>query len=140
MRVCGHCGKAPRLDDPMATVSLYADGPTVTQTMCRDCVAVLLDQSPPVVPVYPVGSNVRVKVCGLCRRALREDDTLPHHVRLAAMDIERGGAPGEDLQPGLYSACADCAERWRPFMYQRLVEANEPGLPSYASFGGTWLM
>jgi hypothetical protein len=59
-----------------------------------------------------------MRICGLCKRAPREDDGMAA-MRLRPEDI---AASGEDLEEGCYHACAECVATFSPIIKDRLVK------------------
>lgn len=103
MRRCAKCDLVPRWDDPL----------TMTEErlrVCRDCLSaddapVLYPKGQPV-PSHPNNPDRDLPICGSCRRALREDDSV-QQVFLTDEDVE-----GTDEDRGIHLCCADCRARW----------------------------
>lgn len=69
------------------------------------------------------------RVCGVCRKAPREDDPM------GAMRLLPEDAPELEAH-GVYHACADCIVRYGPRIHARLVAAgvlkvDDPLTPQY---------
>lgn len=70
---------------------------TIGASACEACYAQLTNTDPPAVRTYPHGKPVPIRpgsdgfidVCGVCRRAMYEDDE-PHHIRLHRDDLVDG--------------------------------------------------
>lgn len=66
--------------------------------------------------------------CGLCKRSPRENDSMPHPVRVTAEDLAAAagkldaGATG--AEPGLYQMCVDCKAVIVPIVDKRLIAAG----------------
>lgn len=56
--------------------------------------------------------------CGVCRLNLRHGDS-PRPIRLAPEDVAAGPAPFAGKEPGLYSACGECVEKFKPLVAAR---------------------
>lgn len=127
--ICGACRRPTREDDTLLTYHFTAIG--VVQA-CRDCGAEFAE-SDPVTPIYPVGTRLpevgdglqrrKIRVCGICRRALRWDDESDC-LRLSEEDVWQLGPDGvmeRVIQEGAYSACWECVAAWRPVILARLI-------------------
>lgn len=112
MRTCGVCKKPPRYDDSLQRIQASAadTGPgqdflvsalgvfegSVGVLACRGCIAQWLGLPASEDPTYPPGcqmpprpggkEDTLLDICGLCRRALREDDQ-PRSIRLLHEDL-----------------------------------------------------
>jgi hypothetical protein len=58
------------------------------------------------------------RMCGICRRAPREDDPMSC-LRLHSDDVK-----GLKLAPGLYQACVECIEQFTPVMRARMIKTQ----------------
>lgn len=72
------------------------------------------------VPFKPNTQQANIDVCGICRLAMFEDDS-PTGINLTAEDI------GDDdpLKTGLYLACRDCIEKYRPIVHARMIRNED---------------
>jgi hypothetical protein len=146
MRFCGRCRLSPRHDDPGQVVQ-HDDpdtGSTVTLWCCSDCMREILGFPAQPPTVYHTGTSIpmvgggfamrEMPLCGVCRRALREDD------RGETMRLAEGDGP----VVGCFQACRECIKAYTPMIHARLQEHPEQranaALPPLAHFNGNWLM
>jgi hypothetical protein len=139
MRLCGRCKLPPRVDDSLQRTQWQGDdGATVTTNVCRQCEYTLRGQEPPPDdPVYVPGNYgppLAGRVCGLCFRAMREDN-MGEQMRIQEADIEPGERDGlgDDLLAGSRWCCIECIERFRPRIAARMGKPVE-------SVHGNWLL
>lgn len=129
MRRCGKCLKVPRRDDNLefhqVTVESGAGLCTFTAYVCREC----LGKPDPL----HVPGNAPVPICGICRKAQR-DEQWGQCMRLLAEDLD-----GTDVAPGCYQSCDDCVQRFKGHIHDRLLAAGYR-VPPLANFGGDWLL
>lgn len=121
MQTCGVCRQALREDDHLITHQ-FASG-AIAQA-CRDCLSEDRGTEPDWVP-YPVGAWIpevgeglgrrKVRICGICRTALRWDEDN-HCMRVSPEDIGEG-----ELKPGCYMCCSGCVDFYKPKILGRLI-------------------
>jgi hypothetical protein len=117
VRRCGRCNQVARRDDPLQTAQWEgAMGGTATAAVCRSCECEIRGQSPPAVPLYAQGGDWPFRVCGICRKAMLDDDD-GQPMRIASEDAE---AAGTSARPGCYMSCCECIALFRPHIARRL--------------------
>lgn len=136
MRTCGQCGRAPRANDPMSTLQVLADDPRValglatpgTHTVCGECrEAATGDPDPysrPQPPRNVPGTQgdrqawlVNNLYCPLCRRWAREDEE--NALGQVGVYYDEFQPPAEGVREGVYMACPECLDRFRPAIFAR---------------------
>lgn len=136
MRICGACRLPLRRDESLATL-YWEGGPrgAGAYQACGRCVERATGEPAPPPRTYPAAPDLHLPpwlhICGLCREALFEDE-LGDRLRLQAEDVG-----DTDIEPGNYSACPRCIERWRPALHARYVRDGivPPGTPIEALQG-----
>ena len=119
MSHCPRCKNAIRRDESLSRVQAL-DG---WYSACPRCVAELTGTPEPPTRTYPQGqpiprepgSDGDMRICGLCRRALYYDD---QNTAMRVPENARG------IEPGVYAACRECLEEWRPAIRDRLASGD----------------
>lgn len=109
---CGLCRKPLRGDESLTRLDTFAG----SYQACPRCVAKTKGTPQPPDRIYHENWQVPhgVSICGICRRALWDDDS-PEGIRLAPADVV-----GLSIQSGQYQSCRECVDFFRPIIAERL--------------------
>ena len=125
-RECAKCNRVLRWDETLSV--LHVEGLGIFSA-CPDCHAEATGQEPQAPRCYRRGERVPrhaygdgdMPICGLCRRALFEDERIPPTpMRLQSEDVADEPDFAFVLDNDCFASCRECLARFTPKIAKRL--------------------